>query len=80
MGSILNVMLIVMLKKLAKSKSNLISTNMKMINFTCDMTTAIRVLVVDITMAPKTLNSAFFMVDVKFIYSMLLGRDWIHSS
>ena len=34
----------------------------------------------DITMGSKTLNSTFFMVDTKPSYSILLGRDWIHSS
>ena len=44
------------LKKLGKNKSDLISTNMKMTNFTGEVINAVRVLVVDITMGPKTLG------------------------
>ena len=63
------------LKKLGKNGLNLISINMKMINFIGDMTTAIRVLVANITMGPQTLSSAFFIIDSKPSYSRLLGRD-----
>ena len=56
----LNVMPIVTLKKLGKSKSDLISTNIKITNFIGDVMTAIGVLVIDIIMGPKTFNSTFF--------------------
>ena len=79
-GAILNVMPIVTLKKLSKGKSNLISINMKKTNFTGDVIVAIGVLVADIIVRCKTLSLAFFVVDVKPTYSMLLRRDWIHFS
>ena len=79
-GVVLNVMPIITLKKLGKSMSNLISTNMKMTNFTGDVMVIIEVLVANITVGLKTFNSAFFMVDAKPTYSVLLGRDWMHSS
>ena len=66
--------------KLGKGKSNLISTNMKLTNFTSYMTITIGVLVADITVGPKTLNSTFFVVNAKPTYSMLLERDCIHFS
>ena len=77
-GAILNVMLVITLKKLGKNKSNLISTNMKMKNFTGDVMATIRVLAVDITMRPKAFNFIIFVVDAKLSYSILLSRDWIH--
>ena len=79
-GTVLNVMLVITLKKLGKNKSNLISTNMKITNFTGDVLTAIGVLVTDITVRSKTLSFTFFVVDAKPSYSILLDRDWIHSN
>ena len=47
-------MFILTLKKLGKKKPNLISTNMKMTNFIGDVMTAIRVLVANIIVGPKS--------------------------
>ena len=77
---VLNVILIITLKKLGKSKSDLTSTNMKISNFLEKVIDVIRVLVVNIIVGFKTLNSAFFVVDAKPTYFVLLGRDWVHSS
>ena len=74
-GAILNVIPIVTLKKLGKNRSNLISTNMKITNFTSDVMTTIRVLVSDIIVGPKTLSFAFFIIDAKPSYFELLSRD-----
>ena len=76
---ILNVMAFVNLMKLGNSKSDLISTNMKVTNFFVNVMVSIGVLVTDITMGPKTLSLVFFVVDAKPTYFMLLGIDWIHS-
>ena len=73
-GVVLNVMHVITLKKLGKNKSNLISTNMKMTNFTSDVMATMGVLVTNITMGSKTLNFAFFMVDARLSYSVLLGK------
>ena len=58
--AVLNVMAIVNLKKLGKSKSDLISSNMKVTNFIVNVMVSIGVLVTDITVALKTLSSTFF--------------------
>jgi len=79
-GAILNIMPLVTLKKLRKSVKDLISTKIKMTNFTGETTTALGVLMADIIIGPKTMSSTFFMVGAKPSYSLLLGRDWIHSS
>ena len=73
-------MAIITLKKQGKGKSYLISTNMKMINFTSDMMVAIGVLVANIMVGSKTLNLTFLIVDAKPTYFVLLGRDWIQSN
>ena len=75
----LNVMPIITLKKLGKNKLDLISTNMKMTNFIDDVIVNIEVFMANIIVGPKTLSLTFFVVDAKLTYSMLLGRDWIHS-
>ena len=77
-GAVLNVMPITTLKKLGKSKLDLISTNIKMTNFTSKVTDAIELLVANVTVGPKMLSLAFFVVDAKLSYFVLLGRDWIH--
>ena len=59
-GAILNVMPLITLKKLGKGKLDLIFTNMKMINFTGNVTATIGILGVDIIIRPKTLSSAFY--------------------
>lgn len=76
-GAVLNVMPVSTLRKLGKTKEDLVSTNMKMTNFTGETK---GVLVADVTVGSKTVSSSFFMVDAKTTYSILLGRDWIHSS
>ena len=61
----LNMMLIITLKKLDKNTFDLISTNMKMTTFIGDVMAVIGLLVANITVGPKTLNFAFFVVDAK---------------
>lgn len=51
-----------------------------MINFTKGVTLALRVLVAEITIVPKTMNSTFFIMDTKLAYFVLLRSDSIHSS
>ena len=48
---------------------------MKMTNFTREVIDVIGVLVVDIIVGSKTFNLAFFMVDAKLIYFVLLRSD-----
>lgn len=78
-GVVLNVILINTMKKIGKGVEDL-TTNMKMIKFTCGGTYAWRVLVVDITVGTKTKKIVLFVVDAKPAYTLLLGRDWIHRS
>ena len=35
---------------------------------------------VELTVGSKTIPTAFFVVDVKGRYNVLLGRDWIHAN
>jgi len=79
-GAFFNIIPLTTLKKLGKRQEELIPTYMKMTNFSGEATRALRIFITKITIGPKTMHFAFFIVDVKPSYSMLLGRDWIHSS
>ncbi|KAG4921530.1 hypothetical protein JHK82_050493 [Glycine max] len=58
----LNIMSLITLKKLGKRKEELIPINMKMANFTGGATPTLGILVVEITVGPKTMYSTFFIV------------------
>ena len=66
------------LKKVGKNRLDLVSTNMKMTNFTGDMMANIGLSMANIIVGPKTLGLAFFVIDGNPSYFMLLRRDWIH--
>jgi hypothetical protein len=34
----------------------------------------------DLTMGSKSLATAFFIIEVQGNYSVILGRDWIHTN
>ena len=55
-------------------------TNTSLSGFTGDVTEAKGVMSVELTVGSKTLATAFFVVDVKSKYNILLGRDWIHAN
>lgn len=38
------------------------------------------VLLVELTVGHKTIETVFFIIDAVMMYNELLGRDWIHSS
>jgi len=62
-GAVLNIMPLVTLKKLGKSTKDLISTKIKMTNFTGVVIGAIGVLVAEIIVGLKMMSSVFFVVD-----------------
>jgi len=74
-GTILNIKPLTTLKKLSRRKEELIPTNMKMANFIGEATPTLGVLVVEVTVGPKTMYSTFFIMDAKLTYFMLLRRD-----
>lgn len=79
-GASFSIMPLTMFRKIGKRQEGLIATNMKIESFTGGATAALGVLVAKITIGPKIMYLAFFIVDAKPTYSDLLGRDWIHAS
>ena len=74
----MNVMQIRILKKLGNSQKDLKETNMRITNFIGESTKALGIQIADLTIRSKTSSTAFFVVDAKHGYSLLLEKDWIH--
>jgi hypothetical protein len=80
-GAIINLMPYSFFKKMGKSDKELIKTNM-MINDVGggDPIGSKVVASMELTVGSKTLVTVFFVVKVHGIYSVILGRDWIHAN
>jgi hypothetical protein len=53
---------------------------MSLSRFSGELTEAKRIMSKELMVGSKTLPTAFFVVEVKGRYNMLLGRDWIHAN
>jgi hypothetical protein len=69
-----------MLRKLFKTKSDLIATNVFVSGFTGGATKTKGVIPIEIKVGSKVATVAFFVVNTDSTYNALLGRDWIHSN
>ncbi|KAK1605097.1 hypothetical protein QYE76_028770 [Lolium multiflorum] len=79
-GAAVNIMPYSMLRRLGRSSSDLIKTNVTLSDFNGQASEAQGVLNVDLTVGRKTIPTTFFIVDSKSTYVVLLGRDWIHAN
>ncbi|KAK1649434.1 hypothetical protein QYE76_067239 [Lolium multiflorum] len=79
-GAAVNIMPYSMLRRLGRSSSDLIKTNVTLSDFNGQASDAQGVLNVDLTVGRKTIPTTFFIVDRKSTYAVLLGRDWIHAN
>lgn len=77
-GAVVNLMPYSIFRKLGKSADDLINLNMLLNDFNGNPSEAKGVLYVELTIGSKTLPTAFFVIDSKGSYSLLLGRYWIH--
>jgi hypothetical protein len=55
-------------------------TNMSLSGFSGEPAEAKGIVSKELTVGSKTIPTAFFMVDVKGWYNVLLGQDWIHAN
>jgi hypothetical protein len=69
-----------MLHQLGRSTGDLIKTNVTLSDFNGQTSEAQGVLNVDLTVGSKTIPTSFFVINSKSTYTVLLGRDWIHSN
>ena len=79
-GADLNIMPYVMLRKLGKNQDDLTKTDMMLKDFEGVVSPSLGALCVDLTIGSKTLPTTFFVINGKGSYSLLLGRDWIHTN
>jgi len=79
-GAGVNVMPFSVFTKLGQKESELMRTSIGLSGFTGDLSEAKGVIVMELTVGSKTVPTAFFVVDVKGRYNILLGHDWIHAN
>jgi hypothetical protein len=79
-GAGVNVMPLSVFSKLGYKENELIKTNMNLSGFSGEPSQAKGIMSVELTVGSKTVPTAFFVVDVKGRYNVLLGRDWIHAN
>ncbi|CAL8162371.1 unnamed protein product [Prunus armeniaca] len=75
-----NILRYSLMKKLDKSKEDLIPSDVVMSSFVGDKSKTIEVLPLKITVADQTRVAAFYVVESSMNYNILLGCDWIHQS
>lgn len=77
-GATLNIFLVFILKKVGKTKSDMLPTNLIITNFCGIATQPFRVLSIELTFGHKMIKIAFFVIDAIMTYNALLGK--IHSN
>jgi hypothetical protein len=75
-----NIMPYSVLHQLGRSAEDLIKTNVTLSDFTGQASEAQGVFNVDLTVGSKTVQTSFFIISSKSTYTVLLGRDWIHTN
>ena len=79
-GVVLNVMPYSTVKKLGKSHKHLKEANITMSNVTAGNTLALGFFIAELTVGSRTTNTVLFVLDAKPGYTVLLGREWVHTN
>jgi hypothetical protein len=79
-GAAVNILPTSMLRKLLKTESDLIETDVSVSGFAGGATKTKRVIPIKVKVGRKVAIIAFFVVNTDSAYNALLGRDWIHSN
>jgi hypothetical protein len=79
-GAAVNIMPYSVLRRLGRSTEDLIKTNVTLSDFNGQALEAQGILNIDLTVGSKTVPTSFFIISSKSIYTVLLGRDWIHAN
>ena len=79
-GAGVNIMPYSVFAKLGWKENELMKTNMGLSGFSGELAEARGIISMELTVGSKTLSTAFFVVDVKGRYNVILGRDWIHAN
>jgi hypothetical protein len=76
----MNIMTLAIFKKLVHNEGDLQQTNLSLSGFSGEPAEAQEIISKELTIGSKTVPTAFFVVDVKGQYNILLGRDSIHAN
>jgi hypothetical protein len=79
-GAAVNIMPYSVLRRLGCSAEDLIKTNITLSDVNGQASEVQGVLNVDLTVGSITIPTSFFIISSKSTYTILLGRDWIHSN
>jgi hypothetical protein len=79
-GACVNIMPYAVFENLGCKDEELMRTNMTLSGFSSEASEAKGILSKELTVGSKTISMAFFMVNVKGWYNVLLGHDWIHAN
>jgi hypothetical protein len=79
-GANINILPLSLFKKLGHVEGDLKRTNLSLSGFVGDPTEAKGIIYKELTVGSKIVHTAFFTVDVKGHYNVLLERDWIHTN
>jgi hypothetical protein len=79
-GAYVNIMPCSVFERLGHQEMDLMRTNMTLSGFFGEASDTKGIISKELTVGSKTIPPAFFMVDAKGKYNMLLGRDWIHAN
>jgi hypothetical protein len=79
-GASVNIMPLSLFKNLGHIEGDLKHTNLSLSGIAGDPTKAKGIICKELTVGNKTMPTAFFVVDIKGCYNVLLGRDWIHAN
>jgi hypothetical protein len=77
-GVSINIMPVSLFEKLRHKDEDLKQTNICLSGFSGEPAEARGIVSKELTVGSKTVPTAFFIVDVKGWYNVLLGQDWIH--
>jgi hypothetical protein len=79
-GAAINIMPYSVLRRLGCFAEDLFKTNVTLSDFNGQASEAQGVLNMDLTVGSKIIPTSFFIISSKSTYTVLLGRDWIHTS
>jgi hypothetical protein len=79
-GACVNIMSSSMFEKLGHKEEEYMKRNMMLSGFSGEASDAKGIISKELTVGSKTIPTAFFMVNVKGRYNILLGRDWRHAN
>jgi hypothetical protein len=79
-GAAINLMPYYTFRKIGKRTEDLCPTDMRLTDFSGNISVSKDVICVELTVGSKSLPTTFFVVDAKGTYSLLLARDWIDAN